>query len=396
MPYDILMLGYDVVIIGAGASGLFCALTAARKGLNVAVFDHNTQTGKKLKVTGGGRCNFGNTQVGPQNYLSANPHFCVSALSRFGPLAFKEFLEENGLGAVEEGHGQLFCREGAVAIADLLERLCRKAGVHFYMNARIKNIERNEEFRVTYAGGTVPGKNLVVAAGGLAWPQVGSSCFGYGVAETFGHDLVEPRPALTPLNMGPDWQMSALSGVSLPVQVSYGGVVFDDDLLFTHKGLSGPAILQISSYWEAGKPLTVNLTPDAFPEELLNQARHTKSQVKTVLAKLLPTRLAAMIAPPELGAKPVAQLRKEEAAWLVRRLTAWEITPKELAGYKKAEVTAGGVNTKSVSSKTMESLSAPRLYFVGEVLDVTGHLGGYNLHWAWASGYAAGQSLQRA
>jgi hypothetical protein len=393
MSYHHPMIGYDVVILGAGASGLFCALTAARRGLSVAVFDHNTQTGKKLKITGGGRCNFGNTRVAPENYLCSNPHFCVSALSRFGPGGFKDFLEENGLSAVEEGHGQLFCREGAVMVADLLDRLCREAGVHFYMNARIKNIERAAEYRVTYSGGTVPGKSLVVAAGGLAWPQTGSSCFGYGVAETFGLELVEPRPALAPLNFGPGWQMSALSGISLPVRTSFGATWFEDDMLFTHKGLSGPAILQISSYWEQHKPILVNLVPHGSPEETLNQARSSKLQVKTALSRMVPARLAVLLAPPELAAKPVAQLRKEEAAWLVKRLTALEVVPKELAGYKKAEVTAGGVDTKAISSKTMESLTAPGLYFIGEVLDVTGQLGGYNLHWAWASGFAAGQSV---
>lgn len=394
MPYHGWMLGYDVVIIGAGASGLFCALTAARRGLSVAVFDHNAQTGKKLKVTGGGRCNFGNTHVGPENFLCANPHFCVSALSRFGPLAFKEFLEQNGLSSVEQDHGQLFCREGAVSVAELLDRLCRQAGVHFYMDVRIKNIERTEEFRVTYPGGTVPGRNLVVAAGGLAWPQVGSSCFGYGVAETFGMELVEPRPALTPLNFGPGWQMSTLSGIAVPARVSFGSASFEDALLFTHKGLSGPSILQISNYWQPGKPISINLVPTVSPEEIINKARTTKSQVKTILSRLLPARLAASVVPPEMGAKPVAQLRKEEAAWLIKRLTAWEVTPKELAGYKKAEVTAGGVDTKAISSKTMESLAAPNLYFIGEVMDVTGQLGGYNLHWAWASAFAAGQSFK--
>ncbi|GFK93344.1 Ferredoxin--NADP reductase [Fundidesulfovibrio magnetotacticus] len=390
------MFGYDAVIIGAGASGLFCALTAARRGLSVAVFDHNNQTGKKLKITGGGRCNFGNTRVGPENFLSDNPHFVLSALSRFKALDFKAFLEENGLSSVEERHGQLFCRQGAQAVADLLERLCQQHGVHFYMGARIKNIERTENFRVFWSGGAVFGANLVVAAGGLAWPQTGSSCFGYGVAETFGLELVEPRPALAPLVMGPGWGMAALSGISLPVRISVGATAFEDDLLFTHKGLSGPAALQISSYWRTGKPVTLNLTPTASPEETLQKARNTKSQVKTVLSKLLPARLAGMVVPPEIGAKPVAQLRKEEAAWIVKRLTAWEFTPKEVAGYKKAEVTAGGVNTKAISSKTMESLGVPGLYFTGEVMDVTGQLGGYNLHWAWASGYAAAQSMRPA
>lgn len=390
------MFGYDAVIIGAGASGLFCALTAARRGLSVAVFDHNNQSGKKLKVTGGGRCNFGNTRVGPENYLGDNPHFVISALSRFKALDFKEFLEEHGLSSEEERHGQLFCKQGAQSVADLLERLCQEAGVHFYMGARIKNIEREESFRVFWPGGAVFGANLVVAAGGLAWPQTGSSCFGYGVAETFGLDLVEPRPALTPLIMGPGWGMAALSGISLPVRIAMGSASFEDDLLFTHKGLSGPAALQISSYWRPGAGVLLNLTPNASPEEALNKARATKSQVKTVLSRLLPARLAAMAVPPEIGAKPVAQLRKEEVAWLTRRLTAWEITPKELAGYKKAEVTAGGVDTRAISSKTMESLTVPGLYFTGEILDVTGQLGGYNLHWAWASGYAAGQSMRPA
>jgi hypothetical protein len=390
------MLGYDAVIIGAGASGLYCALTAARRGLSVAVFDHNAQTGKKLKVTGGGRCNFGNTRVGPENFLGENPDFTRSALSRFGTLAFKDFLEENALASVEEKHGQLFCREGAPAVAGLLERLCLEAGVHFILDVRIKNIERTGVFRVTHPGGTVQAANLVVAAGGLAWPQTGSSCFGYGVAETFGLTLVEPRPALTPLNMGPAWPLAALSGISLPVRVTLGKACFEDDLLFTHKGLSGPAILQISSHWSQGKAVSVDLTPGKALEDELRKARATKSQVKTVLGRLLPSRLAAALIPPELGAKPVAQLRKEEAAFLVRRFTAWEVTPKELAGYKKAEVTAGGVDTRGVSSKTMESLAVPGLYFIGEVLDVTGHLGGYNLHWAWASGHAAGMSLRKA
>ena len=393
MAYRVLMLGYDVVIIGAGASGLFCALTAARKGLSVAVIDHNTQTGKKLKVTGGGRCNFGNTRVGPENFISENPHFCVSALSRFGPLAFKDFLEENGLHSVEEGHGQMFCREGAVAVADLLDRLCREAGVNFFMGVRIKNIERNDEFRVTYPGGTIPGRRLVVAAGGLAWPQVGSSCFGYGVAEAFGLQLVEPRPALTPLTMGSNWPMSALSGLSLPVRASCGGHSFEDAMLFTHKGLSGPVILQVSNYWQPGRPISIDLSPNRPVDEALAEARATKSQVKTVISRLLPARLAAAVVPPELSAKPVAQLRKEEAAMLSRRIGNWEVTPKELDGYKKAEVTGGGVDTKGLSSKTMESLSSPGLFFIGEIVDVTGHLGGYNLHWAWASAHAAAQAL---
>ncbi len=395
MAYPGRMLGYDVVIIGAGASGLFCALTLARRGLTVAAIDHNTQTGKKLKITGGGRCNFGNVKVGPENYLSENPHFCISALSRFGPLDFKDFLTGHGLGVSEEKNGQLFCKEGAVAVADLLERLCVQANVHFYTGVRIKNIERNDDFRITYPGGTILGRSLVVAAGGLAWPQVGSSCFGYGVAETFGLDLIEPRPALTPLNMGPHWPMNALSGVSLKVEVRLGDARFQDDMLFTHKGLSGPAILQISSYWQPGKPIVIDLAPGKSPAEALDSARGTKSQVKTVLARMLPARLAAMVIPPELGAKPVAQLRKEEAALLVRRIGSWEVTPRELAGYKKAEVTGGGVDTRALSSKTMESLGVPGLYFIGEILDITGHLGGYNLHWAWASAYAAGQAVRK-
>jgi len=391
------MIGYDVAIAGAGASGLFCALSAARRGLSVAVFDHNAQAGKKLGITGGGRCNFGNTGVGPGNYLSGNPHFCVSALSRFGALGFKEFLEENGMGAVEENHGQLFCREGAVAVAGLLERSAREAGVHFYMDARIKNIERPGKFRIAYPGGTVMSENLVVAAGGLAWPQVGASCFGYGVAETFGLDVVEPRPALTPLTLGPDWDMAQLSGVSLPARVTCGGHEFTDDLLFTHTGLSGPAILQISSYWEPKKALRVDWLPGRSAREelmLMRAGKSSKMLVKNALARLVPARLAALLAPPELLAKSVSQLRKEELALLAKRLSEFEITPKELAGYKKAEVTAGGVDTRAVSSKTMESLVVPRLFFVGEVLDVTGHLGGYNLHWAFASGFAAGQSLK--
>jgi len=387
------MLVYDVCIIGAGASGMFCALHAARRGKIVAVVDHTTQTGRKLRVTGGGRCNYGNATVGPENFLSSNPRFCTSALARFEPLAFKRFLAENGLETEEEPGGKLFCRQGAEAVANLLERLCREAGVDFILDSRVKNIERREDFRITTNRGSLRSSALVVACGGLAWPQTGASCFGYGVAETFGLSLVEPRPALTPLVMAADWPLGELSGLSLPATISLGKTRFTDALLFTHRGLSGPVALQISSHWTPGAALSVDLLPGQDVKALLEKARGGKSLLKNVVAKLIPARLTAAILPPELGAKPVSQLRKEEMAQVVAALTAWKIIPKELAGYKKAEVTAGGVDTRAVSSKTMESLVMPGLYFIGEVLDVTGHLGGYNLHWAWASAFACARSL---
>ncbi len=387
------MLIYDVCIIGAGASGLFCALHAALRGKTVAVLDHKAQTGRKLRVTGGGRCNYGNMSVGPEHFLSENLHFTASALARFEPLAFKHFLEENGLETEEEPGGKLFCRQGADAVANLLERKCREAGVEFILDVRVKNIERNTDFRVTTSRGSLRSAALVVACGGLAWPQTGASCFGYGVAETFGLTLVEPRPALTPLIMPTDWPLAELSGLSLPATISLGKQRFTDALLFTHRGLSGPVVLQISSHWSPGQTLSIDLLPGQDLKAVLDKARTGKSLTKNVIAKLIPARLTAAILPPETAAKPVSQLRKEELAQVLSCLTAWKVTPKEVGGYKKAEVTAGGVDTRAVSSKTMESLAVPNLYFIGEVLDVTGHLGGYNLHWAWASAFACAQSL---
>jgi hypothetical protein len=387
------MHDYDACILGAGASGLFCALTAARLGQTVAVVDHNAACGRKLRLTGGGRCNFGNVSVDASHYFCANANFCLSALARFPAQAFGDFLRDNGLDTNQEPGGKLFCRQGAGPVTDLLERLCRDSGVKFHLNTRIKDVDSAQGFRVKLLGREILTRKLVVATGGLAWPQVGATCFGYGLAEKFGLKVLEPRPALVPLNMGPDWAYSALAGVSLLVTVQAGQTVFTDHMLFTHQGLSGPAILQLSGSLAPGQALRLDLLPGQDIREILAATRPGKTLTKTVLARLLPARLAASLLPRELGEKPVAQLRAEETAFLAGRLSNWEITPLKTGGYAKAEVTAGGVDTRELSSKTMECQKVPGLYFVGEVQDVTGQLGGYNLHWAWASGQACGQAI---
>jgi predicted Rossmann fold flavoprotein len=389
-----MMKRHDVCILGAGASGLYCALLAARRGKTVAVADHGPQAGRKLSITGGGRCNFGNTTVGPQHYQSSNPHFSTSALARFSPLAFRDFLAENGLDTDEEPDGKLFCRQGAPRVTRLLEDLCRGAGVSLHLGIKLTGIERRDgEFFVSMNTGPIQAGKLVVATGGLAWPQAGSSCFGYGLAESYGLDLIEPRPALAPLLMPPDWPFAALAGIALPARVSLGKTSFTDAMLFTHKGLSGPAILRISGSVTPGDTLSVDLLPGQDLREILAETKSSNALVKTILARHLPPRLLALVLPAEIAAKQASQLRKEEAAAIVDRLTAWAVRPKDVGGYAQAEVTAGGVDTKGISSKTMETLGVPGMYFIGEVLDVTGDLGGYNLHWAWASAQAAAQAF---
>lgn len=360
----------------------------------MAVADHADTPGKKLAITGGGRCNFGNTSVTPEHYLSDNPRFSVSALSRFGPLAFRDFLTENGLETDEEPDGKLFCRQGATRVARLLEDLCRQAGVSFHLGHRLTDIERRSgDFLVRTAATDILAAKLVTATGGLAWPQSGASCFGYGLAETYGLDLVEPRPALVPFLMPDGWPFTDLAGVSLPARVGISKTTFTDSLLFTHKGLSGPAALRASTFWTAGDSLSIDLLPGRDVAAILAEARLSNAQVKTVLSGHMPARLAAMLLPEDLAAKPASQVRKDEAARIASQVSSWVVTPKDIAGYSQAEVTAGGVDTKGLSSKTMEALGTPGLHFIGELLDITGDLGGFNLHWAWASAQAAAESF---
>jgi predicted Rossmann fold flavoprotein len=389
----------DVVVIGAGAAGMMCALTAAQRGRSVVLMDHAGKLAEKIRISGGGRCNFTNINAKAENYLSANPHFCRSALARYTPQDFIKWLQENGIGYHEKKLGQLFCDEGSEAIISLLKRECDAAGVHWLMSCDIQEIVRGEGFEIGSSRGRFSAESLVIATGGLSIPKIGATPFGYKVAEQFGLPITRLKPGLVPLSFHPqEWGIySELSGVSIDAVVSHGKQAFRENLLFTHRGLSGPAILQISSYWEHGQPLHINLLPDSDMHELLAQQRGNNMQLNNFLAQYLPKRFVeiwcSQFGDSKLAQnKALSQYAAREMTLLADRLHDWQITPTGTLGYAKAEVTCGGVDTRALSSRTMQANEVPGLYFIGEVVDVTGWLGGYNFQWAWASGYAAGQA----
>ncbi|MFA5371444.1 MAG: NAD(P)/FAD-dependent oxidoreductase [Sideroxydans sp.] len=385
----------DALIIGAGAAGMMCALTAAQQGRSVLLLDHTKKLAEKIRISGGGRCNFTNLHAAPENYLSHNPHFCRSSLSRYTPHHFIAMLDRYGIAYHEKTHGQLFCNEGAEVVIAMLKAECDTAGVRWCTPCEVTQIERSDLFRVVTTRGEYHAAALVIASGGLSIPKIGSTPFGYKVAEQFGIALTHLKPGLVPLSFHPqEWSVYAeLAGVSLDTTVSFGKHRFRESLLFTHRGLSGPAILQISSYWEHGKPLNIDLLPDQDTHELFRQHRASKMLLDNFLAQYLPQRLAAIIAAQWAENKPLNQCTEKELQRLAERLKCWQITPSGTLGYSKAEVTCGGVDTRALSSKTMECHDVPGLYFIGEVVDVTGQLGGYNFQWAWASGYAAGMAI---
>lgn len=389
----------DVVIIGAGAAGMMCALTAARRGRSVVLMDHAGKLAEKIRISGGGRCNFTNINARPENYLSGNPHFCRSALARYTPQDFIKWLHENGIGYHEKKLGQLFCDDGSEAIIALFKRECDAAGVNWQMACEVRDISHSHGFETHSSRGNFLSESLVIATGGLSIPKIGASPFGYKVAEQFGIPVTRLKPGLVPLTFHPqEWAVyGELSGVSVDAVVSYGRQSFRENLLFTHRGLSGPAILQISSYWEHGKPLHVNLLPDSDMHELLAQQRGNQMQLNNFLAQFLPKRFVEIwcrqVCASKLAEnKPLHQYSAKELALLADKLHDWQVTPTGTLGYAKAEVTCGGVDTHALSSKTMQANEVAGLFFVGEVVDVTGWLGGYNFQWAWASGYAAGQA----
>ncbi len=385
----------DVLIVGAGAAGMMCALTAAQRGRSVLLLEHAPKLAEKIRISGGGRCNFTNLNARPDNYLSHNPHFCRSALARFTPQHFIAMLDRHGIGYHEKTLGQLFCNDGSEAIIAMLRSECDAAGVRWCMPCSVEKIERSDAFHVTTTRGKFRAAALVIATGGLSIPKIGATPFGYKVAEQFGIPMTRLKPGLVPLSFHPEeWAMYAgLSGVSVEAVVSFGKRSFRENLLFTHRGLSGPAILQISSYWEAGKPLSIDLLPDHDMQEIFAQQRGSKMLLGNFLAQYLPKRLAEIIATQWMENKPLNQYVQKELRALADRLKDWQITPTGTLGYSKAEVTCGGVDTHVLSSRTMECNDVPGLYFIGEVTDVTGQLGGYNFQWAWASGYAAGQAV---
>ncbi len=395
---------FDAIVIGAGAAGLHCAAIAGQRGLRVLVIDHADKVAEKIRISGGGRCNFTNRDTAPANFLSANPRFCRSALARYTPADFIALLARHRIGWHEKHKGQLFCDDGAEDIIAMLLRECEQGGVTRWQPCAVHAVRRGESgFELDTDRGTVRAPQLVVATGGLSIPKIGATDFGYRVARQFGHAIEPTRPALVPLTFDPvSWApYAALSGLSLEASIETGDAkartTFLEDLLFTHRGLSGPAVLQISSFWQPGTPIRIDLTPAReLGSELLAAKQTSRRKLANELADLIPKRLAeAWLAPtPELADRPLPDQRDRDLAQLADRLQRWELKPQATEGYRKAEVTAGGVDTRELSSQTLESRLVPGLHFIGEVVDVTGWLGGYNFQWAWASAAACARSLQ--
>lgn len=375
---------FDVVVLGAGAAGLFCAALAGQRGRRVAVLEHQSRPGKKILISGGGRCNFTNLRVTAANFISSNPHFAKSALARFTPADFLALLSKHRVSWHEKTLGQLFCDDGSQRILNVLLDECRQGGVELRLGARIGAVRRAARFLVETSEGEYEAQALVVATGGLSIPKMGATGLAYELARQFGHKVVEPYPALVPLVWTEEdlrkWK--ALAGVSCRVAARCGRAEFRESLLFTHRGLSGPAVLQVSSYWKAGRPLEIDWLPGGTVLDLKPEEARRGLETK------LPARLSRQFLENEGFVQPVLPLKRLE-----EKLHRWSVTPAGTEGFEKAEVTGGGVDTSELSSQTMESRRAPGLYFIGEAVDVTGWLGGYNFQWAWASAHAAGSSI---
>ena len=387
---------FDAIVIGAGAAGMMCAAVAGQRGRRILLIDHYPKLGEKIRISGGGRCNFTNLHCRAEHYLSRNPCFCRSALARFGPQQFIALVERYGIRYHEKTLGQLFCDESATQIIAMLKVECDRGGVEWRMPCEVRRVVREgDAFSVAASEGAFQSRALVIATGGLTVPKIGASAFGYRIAEQFGLNVVSPRPALVPLAFGPEVlaAFGALAGISVHCCVSCGEGRFREQLLFTHRGLSGPAILQISSYWAPGLPIEIDLLPERNAETWL-LAEHTGHQrLDNLLATVWPRRLAQTWCELHDCARPLNELSTKRLRAIARGLHRWHVLPSGTLGYNKAEVTLGGVDTRELSSKTMGALKVPGLYFIGEVVDVTGHLGGFNFQWAWASGHAAGEAL---
>jgi predicted Rossmann fold flavoprotein len=382
----------DVVVLGAGAAGLFCGIEAARRGRRVIVIDHAQAPGEKIRISGGGRCNFTNLHVAPDRFLSNNPRFAASALARYRPADFIARVNLAGIAWHEKTLGQLFCDGSAKQIVAMLVGDLAQAGGELRLGVQVVGVARHGTgFVVTLAEGALRCVSVVVATGGKSIPKMGATGFGYQVAQDFGLSLVETRPGLVPLTFGDVF--APLAGVAAPARVASGKTAFDEALLFTHRGLSGPAVLQISSYWREGGEIVVDLLPGLDLAALLAQARAAspRQSVAGWLAGLVPERLARAVVADIAGLGAVGQVTKAQAATLAARLSAWRLKPTGSEGYRTAEVTLGGVDTRGLDARTMQARTVPGLFFIGEVVDVTGWLGGYNFQWAWSSGWAAGQ-----
>ncbi len=387
---------FDVAIAGAGAAGLMCAMVAGQRGRRAVLIEHNSAPGAKILISGGGRCNFTNLGIAPERFISTNPHFCKSALSRYSAGNFIALVERHRIAYHEKTLGQLFCDGSARAILDMLLAECRVARVEVCCGAKITGIERADDFRIATDRGDFAAAAVVLATGGLSIPKMGATSFAYDTARRFGLAIVEPRPGLVPFRMqGAVLELCrSLSGVSAEAMVACRDTSFRESLLFTHRGLSGPAILQISSYWRQGDAISIDLLPELDAEAFLKDRRRTRprAELKTILAELLPARLAEKFAE-DAPAGAIANLSDQALAQAAARLKRWHLTPADTEGWGRAEVTVGGVDTAELSSKTMESKKVPGLYVIGEAVDVTGWLGGYNFQWAWSSGWCAGEAI---
>lgn len=386
----------DIIIIGAGASGLMCAIEAGKRGRRVVVIDHANKAGKKILMSGGGRCNFTNLSIEPQNYLSHNPHFCKSALSRYSQWNFLSLVTRYQIPHHERAHGQLFCNDSARDILTMLLAECENAGVVIKLNTSVDSLSKTADgFHLITSAGRFACQSLVVASGGLSIPKMGATPFGYKIAEQFGIPVRPTYAGLVPFTLQPEdkEKFSALSGIAVPCVVSNQKQHFAENVLFTHRGLSGPAILQISSYWRPGEKVEINLLPHSdLAQELKTQRQQKqKSKLKTVLEAHLPKRLLSCLLSEQSLNTTLPDMSDKHIGQIAEQINCWTIKPNGTEGYRTAEVTCGGVDCDALSSQTMESKNVPGLYFIGEVVDVTGWLGGYNFQWAWSSGWCAGQ-----
>jgi hypothetical protein len=391
------MESFDVVIVGAGAAGLMCAMTAGNRGRRVLLLEHNDQAGAKILISGGGRCNFTNLEIVPERFLSANPHFCKSALSRYTQHDYIALVERHRIRYHEKTLGQLFCDGSAREILAMLLEECAAARVDLRTRHRVTEVTRGDRFRIETNQGSFDAPVLVVATGGLSIPKMGASGFAYEIARRFNLQVIEPRPGLVPLKVtGETLELcKTLTGVSVDAIASCGRHSFRENILFTHRGLSGPAILQISSYWREGETISLNLAPSLDIESFLAERKRTrpKAELKTVLAEVLPTRLGHALASDAASNLPVANIPDRDLLELANRLKRWQLKPAGSEGWPKAEVTVCGIDTAALSSKTMEVRAVPGLFAIGEAVDVTGWLGGYNFQWAWSSGWCAGNAV---
>ncbi len=396
----------DVIIIGSGAAGLMCALQAGLRGRSVVLLDHAKKLAEKIRISGGGHCNFTNLDVAPENYISENPHFCRSALARYTQHDFISLLKKHNLRYHEKTAGQLFCDDGSEAIIAMLRSECDAAGVKRFMGCQIEQIKhtpyaedvgKKAKFYVSTSRGEFDAVSLVIATGGLSIPKTGATPYGYHVAEQFGVPITRLKPGLVPLTFAPDdWKPYAdLTGVSFPAVVTVGKHSFREDMLVTHRGLSGPAILQASSYWQTGEALLIDLLPDLDMAAVLSEHKTSKKLLSNFLTQWFPKSFADVWCTDNkpFENKPLNQYNDKQRNAIAAQLHEWRVVPSGTMGYTKAEVTCGGIDTRALSSKTMECSEVPGLYFIGEVVDVTGQLGGYNFQWAWASGFAAGQAV---